>query len=174
MIFWSKIRRSRGFGIHSPFAYDLVMNTLRDSNVYSHYAYDSLDAFGQSPYGVTLLRLIVRLIARFNPGEVLVSGDPSGVLARVVEIAGAQLASTGYSPEMVILAGRGDDPGALDVAVRCVNAGGTVLLLDRRRDAQVAEAVKKSMDRGMTFYSRHKFLATGARHLPRQDFELMF
>ncbi|MBD5214818.1 MAG: hypothetical protein HDS75_08385 [Bacteroidales bacterium] len=180
MILWSKLRRSRGFGIHSPFAFDLVLRTLRERDHY--YAYSELarlhrEAEKAGTEGLPsekLLRLIIRLIARFKPRRVMISGDRSGLISQAVMLADSHIILTDEAPTFAILTGHGDQPPEIETACTTVRAGGVALLLDRRKAPDEAKAIEAVMQRGMTFFSRHKFLAVGARHLPRQDFEISF
>lgn len=167
MIFWSKIRRSRGFGIHSPFAYDLVQNTLRERKGYGYYPSDPIDCHHD-------LRLILRLVARFQPRRVLVSGDVNDEIVKTVRRADSRIAFTGDTPDMVIISGHDISDISLLTACKTLRAGGVVLSLDRRKSTPQIKRMKDVMECGMTFFSRHKWLAVGARHLPRQDFEVSF
>lgn len=184
MILWSRLRRSRGFGIHSPFAFDLVLRTLRECAPYYAYAdldrlrreaTDSREGHGRVPSAADL-RLLVRLVARFRPRRVLVSDDPTGLLAAAVTLADDRI-TLGHGDEpadMVILTGRGDTPAAVDAARDAVMRGGVALLLDRRHSPDAARHITDPMRRGMTFTSRHKLLAVGDPRLPRQNFDILF
>lgn len=184
MIVWSKLRRSHGFGIHSPFAFDLVLRTLRERTPY--YAYADISRLRhEAPRRRGLpresdLKLIVRLVARFQPEGVGIGADPSGLIGDAVRLADGRTEVMEYAgscddaPDMVILSGRGDSPEAVSAAVRAVAAGGVALLLDRRRSPETARAITEPMEVGMTFVSRHKLLAVGATHLPRQNFEIAY
>lgn len=74
---YKRWRHGRGFGVHSPLAYDLVMNTLREN--YRYYAYETLDyrtgATMDSAISKRQIRLIFRLLVRFNPNRVAVVAD---------------------------------------------------------------------------------------------------
>ncbi len=180
MIFWSKLRRSRGFGIHSPFAFDLVLRTLRERDHY--YVYSEISRMRQEAVrngakdlpSEKVLRLTVRLIARFKPRRVMICGDSSGLIAGAVKLADSRISISTEGPSMVILTGHGDATEGVETAAATVRAGGVVFLLDRRKAPHAAETIRSAMQRGMTFYSRHKLLAVGARHLPRQDFEIAY
>ena len=180
MIVWSRLRRSRGFGIHSPFAFDLVLRTLRERDHY--YAYAELEALRDEARragaaalpSAGVLRLVVRLTARFQPRRVMVSGDPTGLIAKAVALTDSRVTFTSDAPTMAILSGRDDTPEAVAAAAGTVARGGVALLLDRRPGKKAAEAITAPMKRGMTFTSRRKLLAVGARHLPRQNFDINY
>lgn len=167
MFLWSKFRRSRGFGVHSPFAFDLLSNTLHEPKGYAYYPDGDID---KNP----VLRLIMRLVARFTPRRVMVSDDPDGLISRAVARADSRVSLTGDAPDMVILSGSNDSPQAVDSALEAIKTGGVVFIINRRKVPDIARLLKKNMTRGMTFYSRHKLLIVAAPHLPRRDYEISF
>lgn len=61
--------RTRGFGIHSPFAFALMTKVIGETDPY--YCYDTLHSFSGERFAE--LTLIVRLICRFRPAEVAVN-----------------------------------------------------------------------------------------------------
>lgn len=70
-------RHGRGFGIHSPFAYDFITRTLRERLPY--YGYERLaaaqfSADGSDALSIRRLRLIFRIAVRFNPSSAAVTG----------------------------------------------------------------------------------------------------
>lgn len=73
----------RGFGVHSPWAYDLIENVINERHPY--YAYEDLYPFwGKAPqylpqYPQSRDELLFRLVNRFNPGFILEIGTGAGV-----------------------------------------------------------------------------------------------
>lgn len=179
MIGFSRWRRSKGFGIHSPFAFDFVGGTLREKAEY--YAYAKLrdlldeaaaDGARELP-DEDALTLTVRLIARFQPRRVYVGGDPSGLVVQAVRLADSRVDFTAAEPQMAIFAGR--DLSADDVALArdVLSREGVVAILSRHPRA-VDRALSDGMACGMTFRSRRRFVAVGFSRLPRQNFEINF
>ena len=85
-----RYRHSKGFGIHSPFAFRFVLNVLRERNPY--YAYAVLDELRHAvmvrtrhhlrhPRIISLknAKLIFRVVNYFNPRQVLQIGTSYGV-----------------------------------------------------------------------------------------------
>lgn len=74
-----KLRTSRGFGVHSPFAFYLITGVIRQKEA-QYYAYQELDALCEGDYGegsgctAAEARLLLRLVCHFRPGAVMVSG----------------------------------------------------------------------------------------------------
>lgn len=74
---YKRWRHGRGFGIHSPFAFDFITHTLRERRPY--YAYDNIDAIAAETRDSDLpwkrLRLIFRIAVRYNPATVGIFGN---------------------------------------------------------------------------------------------------
>lgn len=64
----STLRHGRGFGVHSPLAYELISSVLRDRPAY--YADASLKQFFPDRRHRRMARILLRLIARFEPRSV--------------------------------------------------------------------------------------------------------
>lgn len=73
----------KGFGVHSPWAYDLIENVINQRHPY--YAYEDLYPFWEKApqylpqYPQSRDELLFRLINRFNPGFILEAGTGAGV-----------------------------------------------------------------------------------------------
>ena len=73
----------RGFGVHSPWAYDLIENVINERHPY--YAYEDLYPFWQKApqylpqYPQSRDELLFRLVNRFNPRFILEVGTGAGV-----------------------------------------------------------------------------------------------
>lgn len=162
----SRMRRSRGFGIHSPFAYDLVQNTLRERLPY--YIYDVIDKM--QPCHRRNLRLLVRLVCRLRPAACLVAGEIAPEAERVITCADSRVAFTAAADADMLIVGRGADvePGE---AAACLGRGGTVVLFDKSALPELAAMLPGN---AMTFSNGRIVIAAGRRDLPRQSFELNF
>ena len=73
----------QGFGVHSPWAYDLIENVINERHPY--YAYEDLYAFWEKApqylpqYPQSRDELLFRLVNRFNPKSILEVGTGAGV-----------------------------------------------------------------------------------------------
>lgn len=91
---FSRYRRSKGFGIHSPFAFHFVLRVLREKSPY--YAYERIDEMrdlsrscrNESPrarrprvISKKSARMVFRLVNHFNPLKILMLGASHGVSA---------------------------------------------------------------------------------------------
>lgn len=72
-----------GFGVHSPWAYDLIENVINEKRPY--YAYEDLYPFWEKApaylpqYPQSRDELLFRLVNRFNPTDILEIGTGAGV-----------------------------------------------------------------------------------------------
>lgn len=65
-----RIRHGRGFGVHSPLAYELITSVLRDKPAY--YADNEIETFGLNRRQRRIARIIFRLLVRFGAETVSV------------------------------------------------------------------------------------------------------
>lgn len=67
-VWWQRLRHSRGFGIHSPFAFRLITEVLRPQRCYAYYS----EADGEQDRNS---RLEARLRAFFEPETTVIVAD---------------------------------------------------------------------------------------------------
>lgn len=94
-----RYRTSRGFGVHSPFAFDFITKVIRDHDAY-YYAYPEIDALCGKTHRDSLLdnmlfslgdyermeaRLMFRILCRFNPGQIIEIGGGGEVSRLIIE-----------------------------------------------------------------------------------------
>lgn len=148
-------RCSRGFGVHSPFAYRFITEVLCLPGEYGYYAYSSAGRDRR-------MRLLVRLLACFNPVSVAIDLDAGAerVEALVREVLPHAAVNEG-KPDFII--------ADKDLAgfMPC-----NALILGREA-ASVLASARAALGHGMTFFNGCDCAVIAAlEHLPRQDFEL--
>lgn len=114
-------RHGRGFGVHSPFAYRFIIETLRERLPY--YGYDCIEALacgkGYAPEK-RVLRLVFRIIVRFTPRTVCVAdGVCADVWRKVVAVAAprAAVGDSGVGADFFIIGSAGAQLPLVDSAV---------------------------------------------------------
>lgn len=97
MIGWLTARRhGRGFGVHSPLAYELITGVLRDRPAY--YGDAEIARQGVSRRQQRLARIVLRLTARFCPSTAF--ADPESTLyLSAAKIARKSLKTTSTASE---------------------------------------------------------------------------
>lgn len=172
--------RSRGFGIHSPFAFRFVTCVLRERGEY--YAYREMREFIGNSGRFKSMSLIVRLVCEFRPAVVAISGDANAdILSRTVRLADSRAAivkASDINPDDYADAA----PSLLYVITDKTADGQTVARLSSQADATVCLGqgmelfgrLIANQPVGMTFKSRRSAVIVNRRDLPRQDFEVNF
>lgn len=89
---YKRLRHSKGFGIHSPFAFMLVNEIINCRCRY--YGYDDIELYIDSMKGRKqrrLARLLIRLVGRISFKKFIVIGKADDVLIKAVEIADSRV-----------------------------------------------------------------------------------
>ena len=184
-----KAWRSRGFGIHSPFAFRFISRVLRERGEY--YAYGELRRLAGSQRRFRELSLLFRLVCHFRPAAVRVVGEPDEGVRGAVRLAdsGAVLieerdrangsnrsdgadGTDGVWLMVIFEDAPLADGGLVDEALEVLERGGGVVCRDV--DAGMLAGLKSRLENGMTFTNGHLTVLVGRHDLPRQDFELNF
>ncbi len=94
-----RYRTSRGFGVHSPFAFSFITQVIRDHEAY-YYAYPEIDSlcaktkrdaildnmtFSCADYERQEARMLFRMLCRFNPSQIIEIGGANEVSRTVIE-----------------------------------------------------------------------------------------
>ena len=119
-----RYRTSRGFGVHSPFAFEFITRTLRDRDAY-YYAYPEIDSlcgkthrdslldnmvFSSSDYEREEARMLFRMLCRFNPAQVVEIGGGNEVSRIIIERA---------IPSSLLHRWSRDNPYKIDMSKTC-------------------------------------------------------
>ena len=153
--------RSRGFGIHSPFAFRFVTTVLRCDA--SYYAYSLI---GNSPHDRRLYRVLLHLA----PSAVVRSGPLSDTQHSAIDTALSHTAASPLRHKAVIV------PPEAIVGIaylrRILADGGCVIFTDLRNPAS-AEILDATAQCGMTFRGLRMGIIVGDNTLPRQQFNIL-
>lgn len=153
--------RSRGFGVHSPYAYRFITTVLRPTGEYYDYA-----AIGSD----SLSRRLYRVLLDLAPATIVRSGPLSPSQDTACTLAAAAVASAFRSPKSVIVS-----PGAI-VGItylrRVLASGGSVIFTDLR-DTRSSEIFAELVPDAMAFAGIRLAVLTGAPGLPHQLFPLL-
>lgn len=153
--------RSRGFGVHSPYAYRFITGVLRCDCSYYDY-----DAIGPDAAARRLYRVLLELA----PAAVVRSGPLDAPLTAACTLAAVAVAPSPRCPRSVIVS-----PGSI-VGItylrRILASGGSVIFTDLR-DTRSSEIFAEISPCAMTFAGLRLAVLTGAPGLPRQLFPLL-
>lgn len=123
------MRHGRGFGVHSPLAYELITSVLPDNPAY--YGDATINKLYDNRRQRRIGRIILRLLARFEPESVYCQPRYSAV----VPLAGSKIKMV-EQPEdaqMTIC----DEEGYLTVTIGAPVAGHGPLTLDNESDLRI-------------------------------------
>ncbi len=88
---YSRLKTRYGFGVHSPWAYDIITSLIMEKSTY--YAYNELEdiserAYANLPrYSNKTNRFLFRMVNYFSPSSILEIGTGSGVSAVYLSVA---------------------------------------------------------------------------------------
>ena len=151
-------RCSRGFGVHSPFAYSFIHDVLREHR-YGYYAYDDM-------HDDDAMRLWFRIVCRFQPSTMSVVAPDSARLVSVARKAapGCHMVKRGGVVRYIARGGDGH------IAV----GEGDVLVVGEI-SSEALDRLFGSMPCGMCFANASGMAILVAwKHLPHQRFDLFF
>lgn len=169
---YKRWRHGRGFGVHSPFAYDFITRTLREKLPY--YAYERIEASCAKIDGTTLsarrIKQIFRILVRFNPKYVMIYGKGNAIAERIAIKAVSPAIAIGADHDRadVVLV---NDDASLPPKTKCV-----YIFPDTRLGGQSAcEAMWDQVRHGMRFDNAHGMtVIVTSPAFPRQRFEAKF
>ncbi|MDE6368177.1 MAG: hypothetical protein K2K94_02965 [Muribaculaceae bacterium] len=171
---YKRWRHGRGFGIHSPFAYDFITRTLRERLPY--YAYTKLDALAASQrLGASeqrRIRLIFRITVRFNPSSVVIIGEHNASLQKVaLKSVRRDINLKAPASEAALLIINDDSP--IPLALR---HDAVYIFPDTNRGGKTTcEDIWSATTRGMRFDNSRGFTTiVKSPKLPRQHFDVKF
>lgn len=161
MMGWvSRYRHGRGFGVHSPFAYRLITEVLRETLPY--YDWDRVTSRRH--------RLLYRLLCRFRPNAV--SAPPS--LEAIVKMAAPSVALVAPEDADFLILNSNDNP---DIAAAALGRGAIILICAPRHKTMLRSLLPtlEALGHGMVFDNeRDTALIVPSPGLPMQVFNARF
>lgn len=196
-------RRSRGFGVHSPFAYEFITDVL-NLRGYEYYAYPEIagfcprarragfnEIFAGRDMSIDEAHLIFRTLCYFNPSRVVEMGSGLEVTNILFKrgvpsarrdhwVVGRKLTIERTDAPLFVLVNRmtdGDFEEARDFLLERVAAGHCVIVVRRlslfRNQRLLWEAVCGAGVPGMGFTDGHIGIFVARHGLPHSVFEIV-
>lgn len=159
--FISRRWRSKGHGIHSPLAFRMVTEVLRQD--YAFYAYPDIDRLCATPGEASMARLIHRLTCEFRPASAWI--DPSlsrKPFAEAIKLAHRSTRLTSDPSEAEMLISASIPPALPEKGVFALTGSPSATPFDCFRSGC------------FTFSNGKALIALTRPDLPRQHFEVMF
>lgn len=174
--------RTKGHGIHSPFAYAFITDVLADKHPF--YAYDdifeTLERLDLNrPGNLRLAKLLYRTVINLRPRNIRTVGDKARELAPIAGIAEEALAGQHTETPMFFVADNSGNPVFDGETARRAPTDGFFAVVDtsgnNRGSLDTVAAAMDNLGFGMMFLSsKGAAVAVALPHLPRQNFELRF
>ena len=195
-------RRSRGFGVHSPFAYNFITKVLREKDA-EYYAYAEIAAFcprarragfneifAGKDMSVPEAHMLFRVLCHFNPTEIIEIGHGHEVTNVILDRAVPRAKVVTWHPGKLIPPTAGNIPFVLinqmphecaDEVERLLSA----LLIDDDAVVMVRNLASVPQNKrlwqqlitvpefGMGFYDKYTGIYVGQHTLPHQNFAII-
>ena len=154
-------RHSRGFGIHSPYAYRFVTDVVRP-RIYGYYAYDDIDADDTIPArSIRTAKWYVRLLIFLKPARILffrvvdapakTASDCLGIQSEILRNpAAVDFAASDF---LIITNGNESPP---NIVLEAINSGAKVLIFNPDKNL-VASIISTGLQ-GLLLEDKRKML----------------
>lgn len=160
-----RLARRRGFGIHSPFAFDFVRRVI--AQPCNYYCYPTIDNIARKEHvKASRLRLLFRLSLYFRPQTFATLTDSDGAYRRIINLGCPSAKESGNADAAFMLV---VENGHTAEAAACVGRGGTVIVMNRSEDV---DTIWRTTTTGMLFKGSDIAIFVGMRHLPHQQFRI--
>lgn len=158
-------RHGRGFGVHSPFAFDFIRSELRPPRGYGYYLYEQIPQ--SKEYSAGTLQLLFRVSQRLQPQTAAVGGPAE--ISRALQLACPTIRIGSETPDLLVVAEDKD----------CnVQEFKHLVILPPYTSAKLAlwQRVLSESKSGMSFGGSHSraLVYVANPKLPRQDFDIRF
>ena len=194
-----RFRTSKGFGVHSPFAFSFITDVMTQN--YQYYSYveqERRNRQNRDSRPARYQHLIFRIFNYFEPANFVVLGHPDmldveaaldysssavayslftdvcGPRVRPVESIGeAQRLLESEAVPMALVGGALHDDSRVRFILSLLRSGGVAVFTDLVADRWLWDAVNSSLKlHGMTFSNDRVGVIVGLQHLPRQTYML--
>lgn len=194
-------RRSRGFGVHSPFAYNFITKVLREKDA-EYYAYAEIAAFcpkarraglneifAGKDMSIPEAHMLFRVLCHFNPPEVIEIGHGHEVTNIILERAVPKARITMWNIDrptpaasnepliLVNLIPNGENEAVANMIAQCLETGNAIIVVRNIHTSTASrhlwEDLLSATSFGMGFCDGYTGIFAGLHSLPRQDFDII-
>lgn len=160
--------RSKGFGVHSPFAFTFIREVMRKPRGYAYYAYGDINKMaGRSDR----LRTLFRIVCHTKPASVWSIGRNATMALEVAKKANSAIRELPCDKAALIIVSRMADGAEPTVDLGAIIANqATVVMTDTPK---LLAAIEAEAANGMIFRKGAMSVAVLRRHLPRQTFNIV-
>lgn len=166
-----RMLRSRGFGVHSPFAFRFICMVIGERRC-AYYAYGRVaECARRAGIRESDLKLLFRLVCEFRPATYAVVGRGCEAAAEVMRLASRRSARVDdmHRADLVWI---GSDEACLEQQLDSLLACERVVVCLYRCPSLIKYLADHSA--GMFFHSADKGIVVVRPHLPRQSYSIIF
>ena len=160
---YKRWRHTRGYGVHSPFAYSLVMGVVRPGRKYGHYGYEKIDnALERTslPHSRREARTLLRLAAFLDVRSAfLPNDDRTSPFLTALRAANSRMAVTSAlsaASDCQLICSTADYI-PLDTLRKLLTEPGRIIAL-RNAPEGWRDRLFDTLDKGLMLYGRHNIL----------------
>ena len=164
----SRKRHSKGFGVHSPFAYRFVTDVIK-TGPYGYYAYDRLERdTNLSARETNEARFFIRLAVFLNASRFLLYPGTPRVVKAAAKALGKSVIETDSTKKIKFREGDlivvHDSGLTLETLSEAIDSGASVLALSP--SPEISDFLSKPLTKGLLLRAKEKILL-----IPRQEME---
>lgn len=157
MFSYKRWRHSKGFGIHSPFAYNLICEVVNPNKKYALYGYNIIEA-NRNHHGQTTIseaRFLLRLLVFLKSKRIILPEDAPGIFRVAAEAADSRIpidsdAESLSESALICVTGNGF---SLDSLSQTLQKEGVTLLV-KNISPETRNKLWDSLPQGLMLYGR--------------------
>ncbi len=168
-----RLKRSKGYGIHSPFAFHFVLRVLREKSLY--YSYEHIDKSR---------RVLFRIACYFVPQKVLLIGENRQTLTAIHSYSQSceiyteyneYIKNIGTSIQFIVVDSCDEKIQLIEDIKSSINNEAVIVFYNINKNKSIKSLWNETinaMQYGMTFTNYKTGIIVALRHLPRHNYNL--
>lgn len=175
----SRYRTGKGFGVHSPFAFNFILKVLREKWGYYDYAIiDEECSKHEDGIKEKYARLTFRIINHFNPDSIALIGNGCEIAETCAKCVSQKTEIfRNEFPDGTQFVITGDTNGTAEglsygILTKAIENNAVIIFQDIPKNETLWEYVTRSMSYGMSFSNRHFGVAVCRNGLPLKHYRV--
>ena len=177
--YYKRWRHSRGYGVHSPFAYDLVKRVIRPPRGYAYYGYEDIDvAAYRSGIPLSCIReaeMLLRLATYFDVKQAFMPPESMAPYRTALLAANSRM-------DIITASGRADlcplvcstgDYLSLETLTALLNTPGRIIAI-RRIPQGWSQRLFEALEHGVMLYDRQRAIIVSRPEMQKVAYTIKF
>ncbi len=177
--YYKRWRHSRGYGVHSPFAYDLVKSVIRIPQGYAYYGYEDIDVTAyRSGIPVSYIReaeMLLRLAAYFDVKRAFMPPESEVPYRSALLAANSRMEITtaiGRADRCSLICTT-DDYLPLEKLLALLNTPGRIFAI-RNTPEGWSQRLFDALEHGVMLYDRHRAIIVSRPEMQKVAYSIKF